>query len=224
MGTEALTGRRFYAVEKDITDRDEAALVCAVVLDVLAADLAAVSIDAYSDYDPEMPDEIRSVQATLKEIGSVQHGRDPGMGIDLDLSDPMHARLLELFAPWSINVDLLGPRRLDMGCFHDCALGVHFLATPEQAAEITARLITVGPVVSMDELDERRREQRQAIWAARRAAIVERARRVVSRLPRIGKRMGWPTITPPTVPPAGPPPFDSTDSQPVVPRDEDTGQ
>ncbi|OLP46678.1 hypothetical protein BJM39_02430 [Salmonella enterica subsp. enterica serovar Javiana] len=53
---------------------------------------------------------------------------------------------------------------------------------------------------------------------------LDRCWKVVSRLPRIGKRMGWPTITPPTVPPAGPPPFDSTDSQPVVPRDEDTGQ
>ena len=216
----ALEGRGFYAVNKDILDRDEAALVCAVVLDVLRGDLSTVCIDAYSDYDRDMPQEIKAVQATLKEIGFVQHGRDPGMGIDLDLTDPEHARLLDLFAPWSINVDLLGPHRLDMGCFHDCALWVHFRASPEQAVEIAARLRAVGPVVSSSVLDESRREERHAQWAARRTALRAQLRRLAGHLPWVGKPHEWPTVTPPTVPPAGPPQFDTDTGAAQAPDQE----
>lgn len=204
-----LKAQGFYAVDKDILDRDEAALVCSVVLDVLRADLARVTIDAYSDYDRRMPDEIKAVQATLKEVGFAHHGRDPGMGIDLDLSNPAHLRLLELFAPWSINVDLLGPEDLDMGAFHDCALWVHFRASPEQAAVIGDRLMAVGPVVSATVLDERQCERRRARRAARRTTVREGVRRLTSRLPGVSKSTGWPTITPPTVPPTGPPQFES---------------
>ena len=211
--TKSTSANGFYAVDKDILDRDEAALVCAVVLDVLRADLTQVCLDAYSDYDSEMPEEIKAVQATLKEIGFAQHGRDPGMGINLDLSDPAHARLLDLFAPWSINVDLLGPQRLDMGALHDCAMWVHFRASPEQAAQIGNRLITVGPVVSASVLDEQRRQERRAKWAGRRAAVRTRARGLAQRVPWVGKTQGWPTVTPPTVPPAGPPQFEPDHEQ-----------
>lgn len=203
----------FYSVDKDILDRDEAAFVCAVVLDVLRANLTHVCLDALSDYDTEMPDEIKAVQASLTEIGAAQHGRDPGMGIDLDLADPAHARLLDLFAPWSINVDLLGPQQRNMGTFHDCAMWVHFRATPEQAAEIGARVTSVGPVVSRTVLDERRRQQGRARWAGRRNALRERARRLAGHAPRVGGPKGWPTITPPTVPPAGPPPFEPNNAE-----------
>lgn len=203
----------FYAVDKDILERDEAALTCAAVLDVLRGDVTAVSIDAYSDYDQEMPDEIKDIQAALKEIGLTQHKGDPGMGIGLVLSDPAHAHLLDRFAPWSINVDLLGPQGLDMGGFHDCANSVHFRASPEKAAEIAARLIAVGSVVTMSALDERRRKERRARWAGRRTAVRDRARGFAQQVPWIGKTRGWPTITPPTVPPAGPPQFEPDNTE-----------
>lgn len=107
--------REFYVVDKDILDRDEAAFVSAVVLDVLGEDAAGAWVDAYSDFDDEMPEAVKAVQVALMELGARQHRRDPGMGIELDLSNPVHARLLERFAPWSINVDLLGPDRADLG-------------------------------------------------------------------------------------------------------------
>ena len=55
--TGPLKAQGFFAVDKDIVDRDEASLVCAVVMDVLRTDLTGAYVDAYSDYDNEMPDE-----------------------------------------------------------------------------------------------------------------------------------------------------------------------
>lgn len=48
MGTST-SADGFYAVDKDISDRDEAAVVCAVVPDVLHGDVTRVCLDAYSD-------------------------------------------------------------------------------------------------------------------------------------------------------------------------------
>lgn len=208
--------RQFHVVDKDILDRDEAALVSAVVLGVLRDDLTGAYVDAYSDYDDEMPQEIRAVQAALAEIGAAQHRRDPGMGIELDLSNPDHARLLHLFAPWSINVDLLGPDGSDMGGFHDCGMWVHFRAAADQAVEIGAGIAAVGAVVSMAARDEQRRQVRRGKRAARRTAIVERVRRLLPGA--CGPKDRWPKVTPPTVPPAGPPQFDSDSQNP--PRKE----
>lgn len=209
-----VTKGEFYAVDKDIVDRDEAALVCAVVLDILGDDLAKAQVDAYSDYGDEMPDEIKTIQAALGAIGAEQHRRDPGMGVELDLSDPDHARLLQSFAPWSINVDLLGPGAVDMGAFHDCGMWVHFRATVDQAAEATQRLKNVAPVVTLTARRDARREERRSQRASRRAAISDRARNALRRAS--GQKNGWPTITPPTVPPTGPPRFepDTDDANP----------
>lgn len=164
--------RSSYVFDKDLVDRDEAALVCAVILDVLRADLKAAHVDAYSDYESEMPDRVRVAEAALRELGATQHPRDPSMGIELDLIDATHASLLDIYAPWSINVDLFGLGHKHVGTFHDCATSIHFRAHPQQAVEIGGRLTPVGALISQTVHDERRRRERWARWAARRKSLI----------------------------------------------------
>ncbi len=166
-----------YFIDQDILDRGDAAVVCSVVLDVLGPDVTAAQIDAYTDGGSEMPEEIRVVQEDLRRIGVGQRRGDPCMGIELDLHNPVHARLLQLFAPWSINVDLYGPAELDIATFHDCGMSVHFRASPEQAAHVAVRLTALGiTVISEADINERRRQRRRTRWARRRDAFRARVR------------------------------------------------
>lgn len=164
--------RASYLFDQDAVGRDEAALVCSIILDALRDDLKTAHVDAYSDYDSSaMPDDVRVAEAALRKIGATQHRRDPHMGIELDLANPAHVNLLDTYAPWSINVDLYGDDDEDLGTFHDGAASIHFRAPPLQAAKIAERLTDVGPIVSLEVHDERRRQQRRARWVARLKAV-----------------------------------------------------
>jgi hypothetical protein len=52
-----------------------------------------------------MPPEIERVEDRLWTIGKQQHRRDPGMNVELHLSNAEAWDLLVRYAPWSINVD-----------------------------------------------------------------------------------------------------------------------
>lgn len=158
--TDPASERRVsYLFDKDLAARDEAALVCAVLLEVLRDDLRVAHVDAYSDFDSsDMPEDVRVAETALRKIGGAQHRRDPGMGIQLDLCNPEQASLLDAYAPWSINVDLYGDDDEPLGTVHDSAASIHFRAHPQQAVQIAARLTDVGPIVSLEVHDERRRQ------------------------------------------------------------------
>jgi hypothetical protein len=51
-----------YVVDKDVTDRAEAAAVCDAVLDAVKSRLVFATVDAYSDYDDEMTPAAREAQ------------------------------------------------------------------------------------------------------------------------------------------------------------------
>lgn len=104
-----------YLVEKGIVDRAEAITVCAAILELLRPKLVAATVDAYSDFPDELPVEAATAERWLRDRGRALGHRDPGMGIDLDLFDPEQWTVLSSYAPWSINVELLGEAKLELG-------------------------------------------------------------------------------------------------------------
>lgn len=63
----------------------------------------------------------------------------------------------ELYAPWSINVDLLGESESYLGTLHDCGSSVNAELTESEAAALRIRLGPVAQVTLFAELQARRR-------------------------------------------------------------------
>lgn len=63
-----MTKRQDYVVDKLVTDRVEAEMVCAAVLDVLRPILRMVRIDAISDFPREMPLPVQQAEGTLRAV------------------------------------------------------------------------------------------------------------------------------------------------------------
>jgi hypothetical protein len=164
-----------YVVDKDVTDRAEAATVCDAVLDAVNSRLASATVDAYSDYDDKLTPAAREAQHTLFAMGKEQGLRDPGMGVNLDLGDPTAWAVLRAFAPWSINVDLWDAESNNFATFHDCGYSVVVDLSDEDASAIRSRLSPIAPVLPLSVVHARRR-------AERRAARREPFHRVRSRL------------------------------------------
>ena len=150
--------RQCYAVDKFVIDRVEAELVCGAVIDVLRPILRMVQIDAISDFRSEMPAHVQQAEATLRRLGLGQRPPrgDPNMAIDVSTGD-VEWPAAELYAPWSINVDLLGERESVLGTLHDCGLAVTAELTVNEAAALRRRLEAVAPVTLLAELHARRR-------------------------------------------------------------------
>jgi hypothetical protein len=164
-----------YVVDKDVTDRAEAAAVCDAVLDAVKSRLVFATVDAYSDYDDEMTPAAREAQRKLFAMGKEQGLRDPGMGVNLDLRDPTAWAVLRAFAPWSINVDLWDAASNNFATFHDCGYSVVVDLSDEDASAIRSRLSPIAPVLPLGVVHARRRGER-------RASRQEAFRRVRSRL------------------------------------------
>ena len=95
--------RTKYVVEKEITTRDEAAKACAAVLEVLRPALRFAAIDAYSDYNDQMPPDVAEAGKWLRQRGSDRRSGDPGMAVEVPVSDDGWEVLCR-YVPWSIHV------------------------------------------------------------------------------------------------------------------------
>jgi hypothetical protein len=110
-----------YVVHNAIVDRHEAITACTLVLDLLGPRLKRASVDAYTDYRDELPTQAASAERWLFDRGRARGHGDPGMGVDLDLSDPQHWAILRSYAPWSICVELKDEVGSELGGFDDWA-------------------------------------------------------------------------------------------------------
>ncbi|MDP1804471.1 MAG: hypothetical protein Q8K72_04840, partial [Acidimicrobiales bacterium] len=79
--------RATYVVDKEITARDEANGACAAVLEVLRPALRFAVVDAYSDYNDQMPPDVAEAERWLRQRGSDRHSGDPGMAVEVPVSD-----------------------------------------------------------------------------------------------------------------------------------------
>jgi len=120
------------------------------VLDTLGTRLRAAVIDAYTDHEPDLSPQARAAQTELLAFGAARgHSRfrDSGLGIELDLDDPVHRAWLDAYGPWSINVDLWsreGYRQSDLGSFHDCSQSIVATLSASEAASLNASLDDLG--------------------------------------------------------------------------------
>jgi hypothetical protein len=156
-----------YVIDRDLVDRAEAAKVCDVVLAAIGPRIVKVTIDEYSDYDDDMPSEVRDAQDALRQIGQRQHGRDPGMGVELRMDRPEERHLLDTYGSWSINVELLDDQSDMIASFHDCALSVCFKASAPELAQVREQLGEGIPVANLMELRHRAQEEKRVARAQR---------------------------------------------------------
>ncbi len=156
--------RMEYVVEKEITDRDDAATACVAVLEVLRPVLRVALIDAFSDYENQMPLDVKEAQRWLRQQGARQHRDDPGMSVEVDVVDAGHWETLCRYASWSIHVELYGDRDAPLATLHDCGQSVTADLTPTEATTLTSRLAGMSALIPLHQLREQRRQARRQRW------------------------------------------------------------
>lgn len=151
--TERLTE---YCVDhRDLVDVADAARACQAVIDAVLPRVDEAWIDAISD-EKELPTAAREVRDALVRVGRPQGCGDSGFGVQLDVRQPDHVRLLRAFASWSIGVELYDAAMVWVAYFSDTGSSVCFNVTDAEAVAIQAALGGL-PMVTVSELRARRR-------------------------------------------------------------------
>ncbi len=146
-------------VVENTDDREQAVLVCTAVLEVLRPSLGSAVVDAYSDH-ADKPSAAAQAEIQLRQRGAKRESGDPGMAVEIEL-DEEGWDLVLAYAPWSINVELIGIDGSDLATLHDCGRSVVADLTDEEAATLRQRLAEVSAVTSLGEHRERRRQARR---------------------------------------------------------------
>ena len=144
-----------YCVDRDLLDPRESEFACQAVLRVVLARVDTAWIDAYSDED-DLPEAAREAQKELCRMGRARESGDPGMAIDLDISQSDHVRLLRTFASWSIGVELYDSSMQWVAYIADTGSSMCFNVTDEEAAAIRADLGEL-PIITVSDLNARRK-------------------------------------------------------------------
>jgi hypothetical protein len=76
------------------------------LLDVYAHKIGIARVDAYSDFEDEMPSRVLAAQAYLRTLGAMRGCGDPGMDVIVDPGEGEGLDILRTYAPWSIHVDI----------------------------------------------------------------------------------------------------------------------
>jgi hypothetical protein len=150
--------RTTYVLEQEITDRNDAATACVAVLEVLRPVLRVALVDAYSDYEDQMPPDVAEAQQWLRQEGASQQGGDPGMSVEMNSLDADHWPIICRYAPWSIHVDLYGDGDAPLATLHDCGYSVTADLTPAEATALGSRLAGVSGLTLLHQVRERRRQ------------------------------------------------------------------
>lgn len=156
--------RTAYVIEKEITDRDDATTACVAILEVLRPVLRVALVDAYTDYENQMPPDVAEAQRWLRQQGSKQHRGDAGMNVEVGVVDAHHWANLCRYAPWSIHVELYGEGHAPLATLHDCGYSVTAHLTPAEATDLGGRLAGMCALTLVHELRDRRREARRQRW------------------------------------------------------------
>ncbi|MEW1773553.1 hypothetical protein [Streptomyces sp. NPDC086777] len=117
-------------------------------LDVLRSSIDTAHIDAYSDdaWPTEvLPSYEHALSLARQEVVSGARSRrsDPGMGIDLDVRDDGHFKVLTDLAPYTIHAEGRRHGRLVFSA-SDSGTALWIEVTQEQEAELLSRLGRLG--------------------------------------------------------------------------------
>ncbi|WP_328291333.1 hypothetical protein OG218_00950 [Kineococcus sp. NBC_00420] len=171
--SEDSSGRRTWAVTETDLPRTTAELVCSAFLDVMAESAPWAYVDAWSDYRDELPAEVEHAQTALRQMHAHRDGRDTGMGIDIDRTDPAHEALLRTYTAWSIHVELLPAAEQEaLVTFHDSASSITVELTNTEVERLRERLGGVATVELLERLHAQARarseQERWERWAQRK--------------------------------------------------------
>lgn len=154
--------RDVYAIDKHVTDRGEAAAICAAVLDVLRPLLGTAEVDVYSDYREQMPEPVKEAERRLTAAG-VRRPKPPPddrMGVVVSVGDPEWPDI-ETYASWSIDVDIKGADGEWLADFCDSGYSVVVALDSGSAEALRARIDSIAPVLLLSEIHLRRRRERK---------------------------------------------------------------
>lgn len=159
-----------YAVDKDLTDRAEAAAACSAVFNALGPAIVVGHVDVYTDYSDEMTAPVRQAEQELAAKGRQRRPRFSASDVLMDVvvtrNDPEWS-VFETYASWSIHVELEGAEGDLLGTFHDCGYSIVAKLTPGEAAAVRTRLADVAPLTPMDSAPPRRRARKRKVGRTR---------------------------------------------------------
>lgn len=154
--------RDVHAIDKHVTDRGEAAAICAAVLDVLRPRLGSAQVDVYSDYADQMPEPVKESERRLAAAGARRPKPPPDdrMGAVVSVDDP-EWQDVEMYAPWSIDVEVKNADGEWLADFCDSGYSVVVALDPGSADVLRARIDSIAPVLLLSEIRLRRRHERK---------------------------------------------------------------
>jgi hypothetical protein len=154
--------RQDYVVHTTSSSDPDLAAVCAAVYDVVTDRIAVARVDAFSDFHDRMPEDIRTVQAWLRELSARQTRRGTGMGIEIRPADSPGWDFLRAYTPWSIHAQVFDAAMATAATFHDCGYSIIALLTAEEAAELGDTLPAGHALELLIQVHARRREVKKA--------------------------------------------------------------
>jgi hypothetical protein len=132
---------RYVVVDADNVSRDTVA-ICAAVFDVLGPDVATAEVDAYSDFDDQMPSDIRAAEGWLRELGMRDAASDPGIGVVVPRSDLVGWAIALAYAPWATRVALHDAAGVSLAALED---GAHLVTVELDAGRALELGSVLGP-------------------------------------------------------------------------------
>jgi hypothetical protein len=154
--------RDVYAIDRHVTDRGEAAAICAAVLEVLRPLLGTAQVDVYSDYSEQMPEPVKDAERRLTAAGGrrLKPPPDDRMGLVVSVGDP-EWQDIETYASWSINVEIKGAEGEWLADFCDSGYSVVAALDTGEAEALRARIDSIAPVLPLSEINLRRRREKK---------------------------------------------------------------
>jgi hypothetical protein len=132
--------RQSYVVVDSSDEAREAASICGAVFDLLGESAVTAHVDAYSDFDDQMPDDIREAQQWLRGRGLARGSGDPGMAIVIEQHDETGWVIARAYAPWSIHTSLYDADGVNLATLHDGGQSVTVNLNDAQARELTEQM------------------------------------------------------------------------------------
>lgn len=132
---------QWYTIREDIRQRSQAKRAFRAVMDILAARTAFVEIDTVTDYARTLTTDELGAERLLRSRAERHWLRRSDLRVHIDASDSLAWGAVQVYGPWSINVDLFDTTAAQkIANFHDCCREMIFLLTAEEAASLSNTL------------------------------------------------------------------------------------
>ncbi len=165
--------RQTYLVEADAQDWGAQLQACRAVLTLVRGRTRRMSVDAYSDYRDDLPDDVAEVERRLRQRGESQHGGDPGMNVALDPGNDADWADMCTYGPWSIAAELWEEDDEPLAMLNDSAASIVVELTEDEARQLAGDLADMASVLPLEVAAAEREASDRADRAARRARLRE---------------------------------------------------